>query len=62
MDNPYLPCGQRGVVCATVVEPWKDRSSCQSWADSAAAVAETGGAGDVTERKCSVVVGMQQRG
>lgn len=49
-------------MCATVVEPWKDQSNCQSCADSVAAVAETGVAGDVTEGKCSAVVEMQQRG
>lgn len=49
-------------MCATVAEPWKDRSHCQSCAGSAAAVAETGAAGDATEGKCSVVVETQQRG
>lgn len=49
-------------MCATVVEPWQDRSDCPSCADSVVAVAETGVAGDVTEGRCSVVVGMQQRG
>lgn len=49
-------------MCATVAEPWKDRSDCQSCADSGAAVAEPGAAGDVTEGKCSVVVEMPWRG
>lgn len=49
-------------MCATVAEPWKGRSNCQSCADSVAAVAETGVAGDVTEGKCSVVVETQPRG
>lgn len=49
-------------MCATVAEPWKGRSNCQSCADSVAAVAETGVAGDVTEGKCSVVVEMLPRG
>lgn len=61
-DKPFLPRGPRGGVCATVAEPWKDRSHCQSCAGSAAAVAETGAAGDATEGKCSVVVETQQRG
>lgn len=49
-------------MCATVVEPWKDPSNFQSYADSVAAVAATGVAGDVTEGKCSAVEEMQQRG
>lgn len=59
MDQP-LPSS--GSEVATVVGPWKDQSNRQSCAEPAAAAAETGVAGDVTEGKCSVVVEMQQRG
>lgn len=47
---------------ATVAEPWKDQSNHQSCVEPVAAAAEPDVAGDVTERKCSVVVGTQQKG
>lgn len=62
MGQPLLPVRSERGLCATVAEPWKDRSDCQSCADSVAAAAETGVAGDVIEGKCSVVVETQQTG
>lgn len=45
-----------------MVGPWKDPSNFQSCADSAAAAAATGVAGDATEGKCSAEEETQPRG
>lgn len=54
--------GREDACAATVVGPWKDPSNFQSCADSAAAAAATGVAGDATEGKCSAEEETQPRG